>query len=343
MTRFALLLILILGTLRAAPVRAQSETVWVTVQDNVALRAGPGLSWDRLAVLPFGTTWHATGRTIDGRWIQIAYPDPLDVGARSEFTRDGVTYGWVSSALLVWTGNVLELRIDGVSGLGGAQPGLGVTTARAQGPLLVITPDSEVFQGVYGPAIRVPSPAPGIVQVEATGRIGTAGGGAVWVRFKIGGQYYWISLASPPRGYLDLPDASYLFPYSRLVALLQRNLTSMRSVSGDIGARWNRLRSAGAVSCNDIPVDVLIIGFTDADLAREPVFAPAGAALVNAQAAINQALTAFRAICAVPAQSVGPGTITEALTQVAEAERNLSLANALLLPLQRRDPVAGAP
>ncbi len=38
--------------------------VYVTTQDNAALRAGPGRNWDRLAVLPFGTTYRATGRTI---------------------------------------------------------------------------------------------------------------------------------------------------------------------------------------------------------------------------------------------------------------------------------------
>jgi hypothetical protein len=343
MTRFALLLVITFGCMVALPVFAQSDSVWVTVQDNAALRAGPGRTWERLAVLPFGQTYEATGRTIDGHWIQIAYPSSLEGGARTEFTRDGVTYGWVSSALLVWTGNVLSLRIDGVSGLGGALPDLGVTTARAQGPLLLLSPDSEVFQGVYGPAVRVPSPTPTIVQVEATGRIGTAGSGAVWLQFKIGGQYYWISLASPPRGYLSLPDASYLFPYSRLTALLQRNLSVMQSVVGDIGGRWDRLHASGAASCNQIPPDVLVLGFTDADLTREPVFAPVGAALTNAQAQINQALSAFRRVCAAPAQRVEPGTITEALTQIAEAERNLNLANALLLPLQRRDPIAGAP
>src|SRR5690349_5826747 len=45
--------------------RDDLSVVYVTTQDNAALRAGPGRDWDRLAVLPFATTYRATGRTLD--------------------------------------------------------------------------------------------------------------------------------------------------------------------------------------------------------------------------------------------------------------------------------------
>jgi hypothetical protein len=334
-----LLFVLFLTVAFGVTAQDDANSVYVTVQDNAALRAGPGASWERLAVLPFATTYLATGRTIDGDWIQVEYTGTLDDGARTDFTHDGVTYGWVSSTLLIWTGNVLNLRIDGVSGLGGELPDLGVTTARAQGPLIAIGPGSEVYQGVFGPAVSVPSPTSGVVLVEATGRIGTYAAGGVWLQFKIGGQFYWLSSSYPPRGYLNLPDASYLFPYSRLVQLLRQNLGGLYTVAGDIGGRWNALASGGAVSCNDIPSNVVLVGYTTNDLTIEPIFAPVGVALTAAQDQINSALASFREVCANPSQPVPPDVITQALAAVAEAERNINLANALLLPLQIRDPI----
>ena len=80
--------------------------VYVTTQYNAILRLGPGTDWERLTILPAGTTLKATGRTVWGDWFQVAYTGVLDEGASLEATRDGVTYGWVAYWLLIWTGDI---------------------------------------------------------------------------------------------------------------------------------------------------------------------------------------------------------------------------------------------
>ena len=108
-----LLLSILMFLLLGSSAHAQQNPVYVTVQDYAALRAGPGIHWEQLATLPYGTTYRATGRTVDGDWIQIAYSGEILSDARTEFTIDGVTYGWVASWLLVWTGNVLDRIVGG--------------------------------------------------------------------------------------------------------------------------------------------------------------------------------------------------------------------------------------
>jgi len=313
--------------------------VYVTTQDYAALRAGPGRHWDRLAVLPYGATYRATGRTIDGQWLQIAYEGELDVDARTEFTVDGVTYGWVAYWLLTWTGNILTLPIDGVTS---------VPIAREAGPLLTLGPGlKDVYIGDVVPSARVENPITALVRVEVTGRLGSAEGGYFWLQFKFNNQYYWIPtwVVGVPRGYLQVPDAAYLYPYGRLLLQLRDELERANTVLNDIGGRWAALDAGQTTTCNDIPEDSALreSSFNAFDLSREPLYQPTAEALGNAQTSMNAALAKFRAVCARGDSDrlVSPEEIGAALADIDAAGRNLTIARTLLEPFSSRDPLLG--
>ena len=327
-----LLLSLLIFLVPGSAVNAQRNPVYVTVQDNAALRAGPGIRWEQVATLPYGTTYRATGRTVDGDWIQIAYSGELLPNARTEFTFEGVTYGWVASWLLVWTGNILELPIDGV---------VAIPIARAAGPTIVIGPESYIYEGVIDPSTRIPSPVTSPVTVEVTGRLGSEFNGYFWLQFKLGGKFYWTGswAVGAPRGYMQLPDAAYLFPYSRLTLLLRQNIQRANTVLHDIGGRWRHLSQGQPVTCNDIPGDFIRVGFSESDLRIIPTFTPPGIGLIEVETSINAALAQFRQVCQDSARQVRPEILQTALAHIQSAERSLNVLENLLNPLQRRDPI----
>ncbi|MBZ0286772.1 MAG: SH3 domain-containing protein, partial [Anaerolineae bacterium] len=74
--------------------------IYVTTQDFVSLRTGPGRDFYRITVVAPVVTLQAVGRTADTRWIQVEYEDQL---------------GWIASFLLVWSGNVTTLPVDGIN------------------------------------------------------------------------------------------------------------------------------------------------------------------------------------------------------------------------------------
>jgi hypothetical protein len=317
---------------------AQDAPVYVTVQDNAALRAGPGTIWERLAVLPYGKTYRATGRTIDGDWIQIAYEGELDAGARTEFTRDGVTYGWVAYWLLVWSGDILQLPIDGVGF---------VPVARAAGPTIVLHPGEYIYKDYVDASTRVLGLLTDPVTVEVTGRVGNPSSGGYWIQFKYNNQYYWTgswAVGNPGRVTV-VPDGSYLYPYGRLLDQARRDYQQAVETYSNIAGRWFALNGGQPTTCNAIPEDISSrgSGFSDLDLSYQPLFLPIAEALGNAEAAVNRALAKFRAICG-PLDTrppVTPQTVAEALVDVADAQRNLNTVRLLLGPFERRDPLVG--
>jgi hypothetical protein len=327
------------GWLSVYPVSGQTNNlseVYVTTQDYAALRAGPGQHWERLAVLPYGAIYRATGRTFDGQWLQIAYEGDLEPGARTDFTIDNVTYGWIAYWLLTWTGNVLELPIDGVTT---------VAIARAAAPIIIVGPDLEnIYVGDAGPAARIPNPVTSTVRVEVTGRLGSADAGYFWLQFKYGGEYYWIPTweAGVPGGYRQLPDAAYLYPYGRLLIQLRTEIARAESILNDIGGRWHALANGQATTCNNIPDDFALFesSFNAYDLSLEPLYQPLTSAVANAQNSINSALERFRQVCTQTDDNrlVSPEEISAALADVENAERNLTLVRTLLIPFEERDP-----
>lgn len=312
--------------------------VYVTTQDNAALRAGPGRNWDRLAVLPFGTTYRATGRTIDAQWIQVAYEGKLDEGARGAFTINDVTYGWVVYYLLTWTGNILDLPIDGNQL---------VPTARESGGLLTLGPgDLPIYVGDVIPKQKVVNPITSYVRVEITGRLGGNGSKYFWLQFKYNNHFYWIpNWAVSVWGVGGVPDAGYLYPYGRLLLQLRTELSRLNEVYRDIRGRWVSLDSGYTATCNDIPPDFELRrnSFNSGDLAREPLYQPIATALENVQNSTNAALAKFRAICSSTNNNrlISPEEIKAGLADIHEADLNMTLINTLLQPFAQRDPLVG--
>ncbi len=311
--------------------------VHVTTQKNAALRAGPGRGWDRLATLPFNTTYRATGRTLDGEWIQIAYDGVLEKDARGAFTVDGVTYGWVVYWLLTWTGNILDLPIDGRQF---------VPIARESGALLTLGPGNlPIYTGDVIPKDRVENPIASYVRVEITGKLGT-GSKYFWLQFKFNNHFYWIpNWAVGVWGIDGVPDAAYLYPYGRLLLQLRTELARLREVYGDIQNRWETLDNGGAATCNAIPADFALrrTSFNAGDLSREPLYQPIATALLNVQNSTNAALAKFRTICAKSdtERLIKPDEISAALADIHDADINLTLINTLLRPFALRDPLVG--
>ncbi len=329
--------------LAAGAIQAQEidlREVWVTTQDYSVLRLGPGTHWERLTVLPPGTTLRATGRTFDGRWFQVAYDGPLAPDASHEATlADGKTYGWVAYWLLVWTGNILELPVDGIPT---------VLTARLSGQTIILHPDSYYYVGEVDPSLRVEDTVDVPTQVELTGRIGTAGRGYYWIQFELNDQYYWTGTWEPNStriAYWRLADGTYLYIYGRLVTQMREEISETSATLYDIGSRWRALEAGQPTTCNNIPVRAALDddNFRPGDLVAEPIFAPVRAALDAAVANANRAIAAFETACSTEGEQrfIGPEDVTAALVFVAEAERQITVAGLLLAPLERRDAVLG--
>ncbi|HEX2620012.1 MAG TPA: hypothetical protein VHL11_07690 [Phototrophicaceae bacterium] len=328
--------LVMLVALLAVQVQAGRDlsVVYVTTQDFAVLRGGPGTHWDRLAVLPYDETYRATGRTVDGDWLQIAYTGPLEPGVRNTFTRDGVTYGWIAYWLLNWTGDILQLPIDGV---------VMVPVARAAGPTMILSPGEYMYVGEVDPSTQVDTPNSTAVKVEVTGRLGSADAGSFWLQFKLGGKFYWTGswAVGVPYGYLELPDAAYLYTYGRLLTQLRSEISRASAVLNNISSRWQALDDGQTTTCNDIPDDYALLhsSFNEEDLASQPIYQPTVNAIEDARTSINAALAKFRVVCSEANRLVSPEEIRDALDDVDAARRNLNVALNLVGPLQRRDPI----
>jgi uncharacterized protein YraI len=296
------------------------DDVYATIQYTASLRAGAGTHWERLAVLPYGVTYRVTGRTQDAAWIQIAYTGELLTDRYPEATIDGVTYGWVSTRLTFWTGNLFGVPVDGVPT---------VNFLRGSLATLVITPDEPIYTGLIGPQQRVPYPLPdiGIARVEATGRYGTPP--YIWVQFKIGPDYYWVSRTG---WYSSLPDVGQLIAGNRLALLAERNYNRVSGAQSSLESLWTALASGQPISCNSVLGAFSLIDFSENDLRIDPIYGAAAVALETAAAEVDQAADRLRSACAAPELLVGADEINAALNDLAEAERALNLAQ-LSLPL----------
>lgn len=329
----------LIGVMPAAAQNTIDDVVHVTTQDIMRLRAGPGQNWETLAIVPHTTTLRAVGRTITGEWIQVKYAGELLPDARPEFTHeDGMTYGWLWYGLLIWSGDILTLPIDGVQS---------IATAREAGPVIYLSPDDPIYRGYINPATQTTSPFPYVVQVEVTGRVGQFSSRGFWIQFKMQGQYYWVSswTVGIPRGYSQVPDNSTRYAYGRLLRTARLELDAARAVYGTISNRWNALAVGQATTCNDIPDDVQPerITFTESDLNAEPLYRPIAQGLSESRLAINAALARFRAVCG-PLESRAPVSgedIRLAQGDLADAAEALTLVGYLITPFQRRDPTFG--
>jgi len=325
------------GVPPAAPGRPILDEVWVTAQDRSNLRAGPGLIWDVLTVLPPGETLRATGRTGDGDWIQVAFEGEIAEDVPDGVTIDGITYGWVRDFLLVWTGDVLTLPVDGVPTL---------SSARRSGPTITIDAETRVYRDGIDPDYRI-NLVSEPTEVELTGRIGSPSGGYHWLQFRFNGQYYWTATweVGFVRSYRLLPDGSYVYAYGALLIELRQEIDDNSAVLGSIARRWRDLDQGFEVSCNNIPgpAGIADSSFRESDLQSEPVYLPPARALQDGIVNINTAIESFREVCSRTGEDrfVRPEEVSTALAEIDAADRNLTLARTLLGPLSVRDPLLG--
>ncbi|MDX2159798.1 MAG: SH3 domain-containing protein [bacterium] len=301
----------------AAPsvVGATSE-VWVTTQDFVSFRAGPGTNFERLRVLDPDLTLPAVGRSADGEWVQLEV--------------DGQR-GWVNYLLLVWSGDLVQLPIDGLDP----------------------DPFVRVFQNqVFVPAgtplfFRQVTPqdfccyAPTSTYAEITGHLGD--GLYYWVQLNFEGQVYWTgSWALGLRGLgRNSFDTSYLYGYSRIAQQLERDTNASFNRLNDIAAIWGRLSGGQSVSCGFVPRYVEASRALDADAASYPVFEPLVRTLRSANDHINRAIALFADACSRPPDQffIAESEVVSAFAEIELAGRDLVLVTALIDPLDQRDPI----
>jgi hypothetical protein len=287
--------------------------VYVTTQDFSSLRTGPGQGFPRLTVIDPVVTLPAVGRTSDTRWIQVYHEGQ---------------YGWIAAILLVWSGDVITLPVDGVNP---------TPFIRRAGALGRTTRETPIYRSQVTPEDQV-GVLPAGTEVELTGRLGGTG----YFDFQIvyQGQLYWVgswNIKVIDGTYHRLLDIAYLYPYGRLVSQLERNIAQSIGSFAQISSVWQRLSQGDRVSCTPIPLFVRRL-ITDTDAQKEPNFVPAVLALDNAITSINTAISSFEDACGSD-DVLGRGTIDTALAEIDNAERNLILAGSLIEPLRRRNPL----
>jgi len=318
--------------------RPDLSEVYVTTQDYAKLRLGPGDNWEVLTTLDYGTTLRATGRSVNSRWIQVAYEGEINPDAPQDATVDDVTYGWIAYWLLVWSGDVLELPVDGVAT---------IRSARQSGPLIAVSSTTRYYVGGVDPSTRVTDVILEPTEVELTGRMGGGGGGYSWLQFEYDGNYYWTATweVGAPAGFYNLADGVSVFPYGRLLTQLQQAISANSPSLNSIARRWRDLDGGYQTTCNDIPSQTRIRDdfFTESDLLKEPSFAPPVTALRASIENINLAITLFEQVC----NREGGGRyatsedVSKALIYIAEAERQFNLVRLFFSPFASRNPLLG--
>lgn len=293
---------------------------WVTTQDFVALRRGPGRSFEQVATVPAALTLPAYGRTSDTSWIQVEYE-----GQR----------GWITTRYLVWSGDVINLPVDGVN----PEPFI-----RRAASLGTVTRDARAYLDWTDPAdsgMIIPAG----VTVELTGRIGEDEGNYYRNFFRVQIRYqntlYWIAsydLRLVDGDYHRLLDLAYLFPYGRLYLTLQDNLALAVGSYRQSDDVWNRLARGVSVSCDPIP-PLIEQQIATTDATREALFVPAIAALDLAIDRVNGTITAFRDACNNPAFTLTSAYIATQTEALDAAYRDLLLSASLLEPLRVRNPL----
>lgn len=292
--------------------------VHVTTQDFSSLRSGPGRNFTRLTVVPPVITLPADGRSPDTRWIQVMYE-----GQR----------GWIASELLVWTGDVISLPVDGIDPEPFIRraPALGVTTRETPIYIDWVAPENQAGSIPVG------------MTVEITGRLGGEGSYfSDFFRMQIRweGALYWVNshdIRPVDGNYFRLLDIAYLYPYGQLFTRLQSNHAITLTSFNQIADVWRRIGSGSQVSCAVIPPQVPR-DFTPQDAAREPLFVAAALALDGAIAATNAAIIAFQDACA-GTFPITSESVALQLADIAEANRALTLVSSFLEPLRIRNPL----
>lgn len=318
--------LLLVALLLAAPMLAQdtaedeaipTETgIYVTTQDFLNLRSGPGTNFEALQVIDPEVTLMAIGRSADTRWVQV-------------ITDEGVT-GWLFVRFLVYSGDVVQLRVDGINP---------ETFIRMAGVVAFTTRVSPVYDR-EGNVIRDAYTG----RMELTGRLGS--GNFARYQFYENGIEYWISAynvritsGNPSR----LFDTAYLYPYGRILRQLDLDISATLGSLDQIEAIWRGIGNGASVNCTRIPRRITR-GVTDVDVQQEALFSPSVIALDAAILNTNAAISAFEDACARAqageSEFVTLADVRNALARINDARLNLNITDSTYIPLQGRDPLA---
>ncbi|MDZ4767925.1 MAG: hypothetical protein SGJ24_02265 [Chloroflexota bacterium] len=323
MTRIirVVLLLALFGLVGAAG--AQDETpivespfgVYVTTQDFVSFRVGPGTAFERTAVVPAVATLPAVGRTPNGNWIQVEYLE-----AR----------GWIAARHLVWSGNLAALPVSTMEET--------VRVVRT-GAIGEVNAGTRLFDNQFREVMRAPADA----GVELIGRLGS--GVYIWIQVDYRGTPYWVRSweIAYDREYLYTLDVAYLIPYTRLARGLNSDIARAGSRLLAIEDIWYRLQNGGSVVCNALP-SAARRETQDSALRSEPIFLPVISALDESIIGINTAVSALTEVCSRPPDALflTQAEVIAALTTLADARLTLVLADSLASALFARDPIVAA-
>jgi uncharacterized protein YraI len=288
--------------------------VYVTTQDALSLRIGPGTGFDRITVVPAVTTLPAVGRSPRGNWIQVVY-----AGQR----------GWLAARYLVWSGNLTLLPVSTMDEQ--------VAIVRT-GAIGFVPADTPLFDSTFRLVRRTTAGQ----RVELTGRLGS--GVYIWIQVDYNGTPYWVRSweIDYDREYLFTLDAAYLIPYTRLARGLNADIGRVGERLTQIERVWLSLRAGEGVSCRNINPTRRTT--QDGGVRQEPIFLPVIAALDAAVLEINRAISAYNDACARPAADafLTDAEVIAALTGLTDARRSLVLADSLAAALFNRDPIVAA-
>ena len=323
--------ILLFGTLHAqdtetnatpiAPPTIDESTVetniYVTTQDRTSFRLGPGINWQRIRVLDPGVTMPAIGRTADTHWVQVVHNGEI---------------GWVYYALLVWTGDIVQLPVDGIDPL---------PYIRRTGVIAVTIRDTPLYEREVTPSDQIGTMPAGTV-VEVVGRLGESG----YFQLQIlhNDHLYWIGSWNVNifEGHpTDVLDTRYLYPYGRLVQTFNFDFRQGENRLASIEGIWRDLEVGNGVSCTRLPDALPERRTSDRDINAEPEFRPAATALDAAIGATNTAIAMFDDACNRDDVYITQRDVRIALDEIDNARRNFNLARSLIVSLGYRDPLVG--
>ncbi len=288
--------------------------VYVTTQDAVSFRVGPGTNFARTAVVPPVTTLPAVGRSPRGNWIQVTYN-----GER----------GWLAARYLVWSGNLTLLPVSTMDEQ--------VAIVRT-GAIGFVPADTPLFDSTFRLVRRTTAGQ----RVELIGRLGR--GVYIWIQVDYNGTPYWVRSWEIDYDveYVYTLDAAYLIPYTRLARGLNADIERAGTRLQNIERIWFSLRAGESVTCQQIPPARRET--QDSGVRQEPIFLPVIAALDEAVLEINRAIGVYNDACARPADAafLTEVEVISALITLAEARRSLVLADSLAAALFNRDPIVAA-
>lgn len=322
--RATMIVCLLLAGLLMAPAQAQNTSaetaasqtaVYVTTQDFLSFRTGPGLAFERVAIIDPGVTLPAIGRSADVDWVQVYYNGQA---------------GWVAALYLIWTGDIVQLPVDGIDT---------APLIRRVGVAAVTTRDTPLYERDFTEADYLGT-LPAGTAVELTGRLGGSGFFRVQVLHE--GQLYWIgrwNVRVLDGSTSSLLNTSYLYAYGRIVDQLDNDIRQSQARLRRAETIWTDLSQGESLACENFPAFASTSRISDRDLQREQIFAPSVTAHNNAVERINRAIASFEDACGRTDPFITEQDVQDVLAVIDSARRALNIANSLYNALEDRDPI----